>query len=189
MGAGFDPTSRHRPDPVLHTGDDGALQKGVAWPSPRFTDNANGTVTDNLTNRIWLKNGNCAQSTGDWSTAFTYVGELNTWGTMNGNICNDTSNGGSHQTDWRVPNVLELESLLDLSQANIGQWLNTRGFTNVPYNVGGYVERYWSSTTYQTDAGDDREHAWTVQITEGRIRHEDKASTSRYYWAVRGGGQ
>ena len=28
------------------TGDDGDLEKGVAWPSPRFTDNGDGTVTD-----------------------------------------------------------------------------------------------------------------------------------------------
>jgi len=27
------------------TGDDGGLQKGVAWPNPRFKDNSNGTVT------------------------------------------------------------------------------------------------------------------------------------------------
>ena len=40
------------------TGDDGALQKGVAWPTPRFTDNSNGTVTDNLTRLIWMKNAN-----------------------------------------------------------------------------------------------------------------------------------
>ena len=39
-------------------GDDGALQKGVPWPTPRFTDNGNGTVTDNLTHLIWLKNAN-----------------------------------------------------------------------------------------------------------------------------------
>lgn len=44
------------------TRDDGALQKGVAWPNPRFTDNANGTVTDNLTGLIWLKNANCFSS-------------------------------------------------------------------------------------------------------------------------------
>ncbi len=39
------------------TGDDGDLQVGVDWPLPRFTDNNNGTVTDNLTGLIWLKNG------------------------------------------------------------------------------------------------------------------------------------
>src|SRR5215831_10404550 len=42
-------------------GDDGALQKGVAWPTPRFTDNNNGTITDNLTGLIWLKNANCPE--------------------------------------------------------------------------------------------------------------------------------
>ncbi len=30
------------------TGDDGDLEKGVASPSPRFTDNGDGTVTDFL---------------------------------------------------------------------------------------------------------------------------------------------
>jgi len=30
------------------TGDDGDLQKGATLPTPRFTDNGNGTVTDNL---------------------------------------------------------------------------------------------------------------------------------------------
>ena len=38
------------------TREDGALQKGVAWPTPRFTDNNNGTVTDKLTGLIWMKN-------------------------------------------------------------------------------------------------------------------------------------
>src|SRR5215831_9628931 len=55
------------PAPVPRTGqttsyaarDDGALQKGVALPTPRFTNNNNGTITDNLTGLIWLKNANC----------------------------------------------------------------------------------------------------------------------------------
>jgi hypothetical protein len=41
------------------TGQDGELQKGVPWPDPRFTDNADGTVTDNLTGLIWLRNADC----------------------------------------------------------------------------------------------------------------------------------
>jgi hypothetical protein len=41
------------------TGQDGELQKGAALPSPRFTDNGDGTVTDNLTGLIWLKNADC----------------------------------------------------------------------------------------------------------------------------------
>jgi len=41
------------------TGQDGDIQAGVALPDPRFTDNGDGTVTDNLTGLIWLINANC----------------------------------------------------------------------------------------------------------------------------------
>ena len=41
------------------TGDDGDLRKGVSWPVPRFVDNLDGTVTDNLTGLMWLQEGNC----------------------------------------------------------------------------------------------------------------------------------
>ena len=40
------------------TGDDGDFEKGVAWPSPRFTDNDDGTVCDHLTGLMWAKNAN-----------------------------------------------------------------------------------------------------------------------------------
>ncbi|MBF0538082.1 MAG: hypothetical protein HQL03_07505, partial [Nitrospirae bacterium] len=38
-----------------YAGDDGALQKGVVWPNPRFTVNSDQTVTDNLTGLMWTK--------------------------------------------------------------------------------------------------------------------------------------
>jgi hypothetical protein len=44
-------------------GDDGDIQAGVPWPVPRFTDNGNGTVRDNLTGLIWLKNASCLGNT------------------------------------------------------------------------------------------------------------------------------
>lgn len=40
-------------------GEDSDLQKGQEWPGPRFTDNNDGTITDNLTGLVWLKEGNC----------------------------------------------------------------------------------------------------------------------------------
>src|SRR5215471_17721309 len=78
-------------------GDDGALQKGVAWPTPRFTDNNNGTITDNLTGLIWLKNADCRNTPGlsfgtNWATALSEVASLNATGTMEGFDCGDTSN-------------------------------------------------------------------------------------------------
>jgi hypothetical protein len=45
--------------PCADIGQDGDVQAGVAWPIPRFTDRGNGTVRDNLTGLIWLKNGTC----------------------------------------------------------------------------------------------------------------------------------
>src|SRR3990172_5700801 len=50
------------------TGQDGEIQAGVPWPSPRFMDNGDGTVTDNLTGLIWLKNANCF-GTRNWASA------------------------------------------------------------------------------------------------------------------------
>ena len=44
---------------IYYPGDDGEIQSGLIWPDPRFTDNGDGTVTDNLTGLIWLKDGNC----------------------------------------------------------------------------------------------------------------------------------
>ena len=102
-------------------GDDGVFQKGVVLPTPRFTDNGNGTITDNLTGLIWLKNANCIASSypgfdqtglaGDgavtWYQALDFVAGINA-GTYD---CGDTSNGGTHQADWRLPNIRELLSL------------------------------------------------------------------------------
>ena len=86
------------------TGDDGALQKGVAWPTPRFTDNNNGTVTDNLTELIWMKNAN-AFGTKTWAEALTAANTA-VWHAAG-------LKDGSKAGDWRLPNVRELQSLID----------------------------------------------------------------------------
>jgi hypothetical protein len=89
--------------------DDGALQKGVAWPTPRFTDNNNGTVTDNLTRLIWTKNAN-AFGTRTWAQALSAA---------NGLKSGDPGlTDGSKVGDWRLPNVRELQSLIDYGHYN-----------------------------------------------------------------------
>ncbi|MBF0593031.1 MAG: DUF1566 domain-containing protein, partial [Nitrospirae bacterium] len=89
-----------------YAGDDGALQKGVAWPNPRFTFNSDQTVTDNLTGLVWTKDagtptvGSCTGGAMTWQAALTYVACLNTAKYLGYN-------------DWRMPNVNELESLVN----------------------------------------------------------------------------
>lgn len=156
-------------------GDDGALQKGVAWPNSRFTDNGNGTVTDNLTGLIWLKNANYANATRNWATALTDVAQLNTNGTMNSNNCGDTSNGGSYQMDWRLPNVRELHSLVDYGHIN-------PALSNPNLFTGVQSYSYWSSTEY----ADSTSVAWVVDLIHGHVYYNNKTG-SYYVWPVRGG--
>jgi hypothetical protein len=83
-------------------GDDGNLRIGKPWPTPRFADNGDGTVTDRLTHLMWTKNANHANGTSDWEEAL-----------LKSAAC---AEGG--YTDWRLPNRNELESLIDLGSVH-----------------------------------------------------------------------
>jgi hypothetical protein len=179
--------------------DDGALQAGVEWPNPRFilnvnptddngagggtaangicdgTETCNGTVTDNLTGLIWLRNANCANSLRTWHTAKNDVVQLNTNGTMNSNNCGDTSNAGANQTDWRLPNIRELHSIVDFGTFNPAL-PSGHPFEN-------FEGTYWSSTT----VADDASLAWIMSLTFGRVDDQDKSGNSFNVTAVRGG--
>lgn len=159
------------------TGDDGDLEKGVASPDPRFTDNSDGTITDNLTGLIWLKNANCPGGTRDWQTALNDVASLNLAGTMNSNNCGDTSNAGSHQTDWRLPNVRELQSLVDYGTFNRPLPADNP-FTNFQ------ASSYWSSTTCAFNS----DNVWNVDFGffGGDVRFNGKIAILSVT-AVRGG--
>ncbi len=156
------------------TGQDGEYQLGhlPAFGSGnfvRFTDNGNGTVTDNLTQLIWLKNANCPNATRNWSTALSDVAQLNTNGTMNSNSCGDTSNSGSHQTDWRLPNANELYSLGD-----VPAWAP---FTGVQSN------NYWSSTTHEFNPAGAH-----VMNPDGGVANAASLKSGVWYvWSVRNG--
>ena len=131
--------------PCAGTGQDGELQVGVASPNPRFVDNGDGTITDKLTGLIWLKNANCFGGK-DWASALDSAFNL-----ANGQC---GLSDGSSSGRWRMPNINELESLLNLGQSNTATWLNSIGFSNTqPWS-------YWSSTTF---AGFTR-YAWYVGI-------------------------
>jgi len=179
-------------DPNTPQRDDGALRKGVALPSPRFTDNSNGTITDNLTGLIWLKNANCPMIAKTWQEALDNVTSLNSDGTMAGppvpptkTDCGDTSNAGSHQTDWCLPNIRELFSLVDF--AFLGPAISNaagtgRGSDSDPFSTFQTVSFYWSSTTdaFFSDS------AWVVNFETGGVSLDTK-NTNWFVLAVRGG--
>ena len=165
-------------------GDDGDLQKGVAWPDPRFTNNGDGTVTDNLTGLMWLKEANhigenCPGFDNDgtaddgavtWEHALNFVGDMNA-GTY--------SNCG--HTDWRLPNVKELQSLIHYgvdypavpNTAGTDKWSEGDPFTGVE------SYSYWSSTSPPGQS-------WLVNFNYGEV-YRDYKEQYRYVWPVRGG--
>ena len=158
------------------TGQDGDLKKGVAWPNPRFTDNNDGTVTDNLTGLIWLKNANANNGRMTWNAALDFANNL-----RSGNY---GLSDGSQAGDWRLPNRFELRSLLDLqyydpalsNTAGTEQWQEGEPFTNVQSFY------YWSSTTNSNEPS----YAWVVLLGYGSVEFDSKRD-SDYVWPVRGG--
>ncbi|MFT5571848.1 MAG: hypothetical protein ACI9FR_000769 [Cryomorphaceae bacterium] len=85
-------------------GQDAGLQLG-AEVDTRFSDNSDGTITDNVTRLVWLRDSYCVQATAEWPTAIGYFVELNSAGTMNSNSCGDTILDGYHQNDWLLLNI------------------------------------------------------------------------------------
>jgi hypothetical protein len=147
------------------TGDDGDKEEGIAWPNPRFTDNGDGTVTDNLTGLIWLQNANSFGQR-SWADALS--------------DCNSLADGaagltdGSVAGDWRLPNVKELQSLIDYSN------YNPVLPTGYPF-TGVQSSYYWSSTTSANYTGG----AWGVSMNFGYVGYNIKVD-NRYVWPVRG---
>jgi hypothetical protein len=156
-------------------GDDAANAAGVAWPTTRFTNNNDGTVTDNLTGLLWLKDAGCL-GTALWDSALIAANRLG-HGTCG-------LSDGSTAGDWRLPNVNELESLVDIGQSMPA--------LSAGHPFTGVADVYWSSTTYSAAPSlamairlsDGR---WINGATDGGNDNKKTASTNSV-WAVKSGG-
>ncbi len=159
-------------------GDDAAAQKGVSWPSARFTDNGDGTVRDHLTGLVWLRNAGCFAPS-DWAAALAAANQL-----ANG-ACGLSD--GSTAGQWRMPNANELESLVDVSRANPAV---TAGHPFANINT---ARAYWTSTTYTALTA----NAMAIRFSDGRwingIDSGDgafgnvKTTATNGLWAVKSG--
>ena len=137
--------------------DDGYYMKGVLWPNPRFSIQTNtNLVQDNMTGLMWARNANLAGQI-SWSNALVYCETLEQ----------------AEFTDWRLPNIRELLSLVDFSQVDPAL---PSGF---PFTSVKGV--YWGSTTYSHDES----FAWTLEPSVGIPRAREKYGVL-YVWPVRG---
>ena len=154
------------------SGDDGDLEMGVAWPSPRFTNNGDGTVTDNLTGLVWSQDANtpgpaaCSPGvTKRWQASLDHAACLN-------------SNNYLGYNDWKLPNKVEMLSLIDYGRSSPALSAG-HPFTNV--QLGGY----WTSTT---EVSYNNRGAWVVLMSNGGLSNGSaKDIHSMRVWPVRGG--
>ncbi len=77
--------------------------------------------------------------------------------------------------DWRLPNIKELGSLINFSQADNVAWLTGPGFSNIPGTT------YWSPTTFAPVTS----NAWIFGMSIGNAYDSNK-TFGYYVLAVRG---
>ncbi|HYD46761.1 MAG TPA: DUF1566 domain-containing protein [Terriglobales bacterium] len=156
-------------------GSDGDVQAG----EHSYTDNGDGTITDNVTGLMWEKKDD---SGGIHDKDNTY-----TWGmtsppfTMNGTMVSTflaTLNAGSGfagHTDWRIPNVKELQSILHYGQVDpaIAPIFNNGCVASCSSLTCSCTRSWlhWTSTTYNAYVGfgSDIADAYAVIFVDGGV--------------------
>jgi formylglycine-generating enzyme required for sulfatase activity len=116
----------------------------TTFSEPHFTDNGNGTITDNYTGLTWQKIQ--SPNTLSWEEALAYANNFSL----------------ANKSDWRIPNIKEIQSLNDpaLSKPSFNK-------TYFPNSLSG---NYWSSTTLQNTTA----KAWDINIDYGIVSYNDK---------------
>ena len=145
-------------------GQDGFYATGCPNDADRFVDNKDGTVSDTCTGLMWQKdtadvNGDgqsTSQDTIRWCEALAY--------------CENLSFAG--HDDWRLPNVLELQSIVDYG----------RFFPSIDPVFGALSSFYWSSTSNAAFP----DVAWGVGFFDGLVGIVGKGGDG-YVRAVRSG--
>ncbi len=135
---------------------DGAVIAGRPWPAPRF-ELRDGDVVDHLTGLCWQRNADLSGTLVDWGGALSTIRNLA---------------ARQPQKGWRLPNINELETLVDYSRHSPAL-PGDAPFTNVRSG-------YWSSTTsrFETD------WAWALYLDKGAVGVGQKTGRHFHAWAV-----
>lgn len=171
------------------TGSDGDVQAGAALS---YTDNGDGTITDNNTGLMWEKKSD-DDSIHDWDNEYTWS---ETWGlpfAMNGTMVTtflDTLNTApcfAGHCDWRIPHSKELYSIVNLDQMgpSVSPAFNTVCVPTCSVLTCSCTQSsvYWSSSTTQSEP----ENAWIVGFVIGDVYEYFSKPFLGYVRAVRGG--
>jgi len=173
--------------PGAYPGQDGSLLKGALRS---YTDNGDGTITDNTTGLMWEKLSSDG-SIHDYATTYTWYTALPTTGVTT-KVATLNSDGFAGHTDWRLPNVNELQSIVDYGTSGpaVDAVFNTNCAASCTVTTCSCTQSsfYWSSTTYQASPTLQFSPtlAWLVGFNDGFVSNDYK-SDGYYVRAVRGG--
>jgi hypothetical protein len=163
--------------------DDGTLRTGAP---AGFVDNGDGTITDTNTGLMWEKKGDEGglhdkDLTLPWSSTATdtiwdWLVDINAEG----------GDGFAGYDDWRIPNIKELQSILDYERAmpSIDPVFHTAcigGCSVTECSCTGLAD-YWSATTNRVAVAG----AWRISFTSQTMNQRAKDFPLRVR-AVRGG--
>jgi uncharacterized protein DUF1566 len=163
--------------PCFGTGQDGDIQAGATLS---YTDNGDGTITDDNTNLVWEKKSDDGSihdkdNLYTWDAAF----EVHVAGLNAANFAG--------RNDWRLPNVKELQSIVDYENfpPAVAPAFNNNcnpGTTTVFNGSCTAASLYWSSSTFANFPDD----AWVVFFSFGNVDGGFK-NFAFHVRAVRGG--
>jgi len=140
--------------------DDGYYKKGLPKFGDRFIDNGDGTITEKVTRLMWVKDPSQIPG-GLWGTPGIPV--RMTWSNA---IINCEALNYAGYSDWRLPNVTELESIVDYGRYSPA--IDTLFFPN------SQTSYYLTSSTvaYITS------YCWIVYGYNGYTYYTSKTSTN-----------
>lgn len=164
---------------------------------PRFVDNGNGTVTDNLTRLVWEKKSDDGSihdqdQLTTWSAGPPFLGDGTAFTTfLNADAASLNAVGFAGAHDWRLPTLAELLTIVRPEPSP--QVSAPVPFVDPVFDTACVVGcsvttcsctpplAFWSAT-----ADTSPSHAWFVNFHDGTALRTDKISTF-YSRAVRGG--
>ncbi len=128
-------------------------------PGDSFTVNTDGTVTHNTTGLMWAR---CAsgQTWDESNQSCTGIANQVTWVAAL-TLANTTTFAG--YTDWRLPNIKELSSIVE--RMCVEPSINLSLFPNTP------SENFWTSTTLTNEPT----RAWSFAFYNGKNNSKDKS--------------
>ena len=147
--------------PCLGTGQDGDILAGIAWPDPRFEIVNLACIVDNLTGLMWARDTSALAA--NWQQGVVNLPSTYFACGLDG---------------WRIPNINELQSLINAEQPDNASWLALRRFI-FPFSA---ELPYWTSTS---SADDPTLNAWVVDMVDGSVFPDNKGFT-HLLWPVRG---